>query len=233
MSYLVVVGYEGRMATELQKLLPTKNLDYRVYSKKAPAEIQVADFKEARAVIDFSSPAATKEIVKLAVQSGTPLLSGTTGWDSDDDRDACFAAASQAIPILWDSNFSLGIEILCRAAEEAAKGVSADFFVSDFHHKHKLDSPSGTALKIAERIQSINPDVSVHFRDYRLGEIPGEHRILISWEDETLEFSHRAQSRRAFAAGAIQAAEWLCQQKKGFYRMKDLLSSNLLAETKK
>lgn len=223
MNDIVLVGNSGRMAVQLQKILKEKKQSFKIYSPNAPAELACKSFDNAKGVIDFSNPSTSKEVTELAMKAKVPLVCGTTGWENEDERAQCFAKASTQIPIVWDSNFSVGIEKLCQAVELIAKDAPADFYITDIHHSEKKDAPSGTALKLAERIQEANSNTSVHFHDIRAGNVSGEHRVFLAWGDECLEFVHRAGSRQIFAAGALQALDWLSEKKPGYYRMRDVL----------
>jgi 4-hydroxy-tetrahydrodipicolinate reductase len=224
MSFDIFIGYKGKMSLQLQEIYQEKNKSFKLFGPDAPADVGVKNFEGASGVIDFSSPSATAEITKLAAQAKTPLVCGTTGWKSSEERNKIFAEASKEIAIVADSNFSLGVEILCQATEKLAKGLDHPFIITDIHHKHKVDTPSGTALKIKERILSVRPSAKVEFLDMRIGEVPGEHSVTVAWDQELLEFTHRANSRRAFADGAIKALEWATKQKPGLYSMKDVFN---------
>lgn len=211
------------MSLQLQEILREKKQDFKLYSPEDDPDNSVESFEGARGVIDFSRPEAAIKVAELASQAQVPLVCGTTGWSSEDQKKKAFDAASQIIPIVWDSNFSLGIEIQCQIAELLAKNIDAPVVVTDIHHQHKKDAPSGTALKLQERMKSVSPDQKVLIHDMRVGEVPGEHRLYIAWENEVIEVSHRANSRRAFAEGALKALDWASTEKPGIYRMKDVL----------
>lgn len=224
MAFVVIVGSQGRMSSMLQELCRQDRIEYRLYSTNAPEDKRVESFAGASGVIDFSLPQATNEVIKLCREARVPLVCGTTGWASEQERDMIFEEASREIPVVLDSNFSMGVELLCQTAELLAKQLDTGFGITDIHHHHKKDSPSGTALKLAKRIQEQNQNATVTFNDFRLGEIPGEHRVLVSWKDETMELMHRAHNRKPFAQGALHAYDWAQKQKPGLYRMKDVLS---------
>lgn len=211
------------MSTLIRSCLEARKIDVRVFSDKAPSEIRVSTFEGASGVIDFSRTELTEKILALAVSAKVPLVCGTTGFADRKKIEAEFRQASKTIPVVWDSNFSLGVEILCRASEIAALRTSNAAHITDLHHIHKKDAPSGTALKIQDRIKSAAA-LKVEIESIREGEIFGEHRVRFSLQDEELEFIHRAQSRRPFAEGSIDALLWVAKQNSGFYTMKDILS---------
>lgn len=224
MSFTVIVGSQGRMSQALQNSFHQHWRPFKLFSPKAPVPLRVGDFKGSDGVIDFSSPDVSRLVVDLAFEAKVPLVCGTTGWKSPVDFDETFLVASKTIPIVWDSNFSLGIEMLSQVGELIAEKIGNPLSITDIHHMHKKDAPSGTALKLAKRIQEAKPGIQVSIQSVRLGEIPGEHRILASFEDETLEFTHRAHSRRPFSEGAMKALKWAQKQKPGLYSMKDVLT---------
>jgi 4-hydroxy-tetrahydrodipicolinate reductase len=226
-SYIVVVGYTGRMPKLIQSLLEEQKIAFRVYSSKAPDSIRVSDFKESYGVIDFSDASATGGLLQKAVEAKVAFVCGTTGYAQRAEIEKQFREAAKIIPIVWDSNFSLGIEMLCQLSESALKQTESirsktKIAITDIHHIHKKDSPSGTALKIQDRIEK-NFKVLTPIESQRIGEVVGEHRVSISFDEETIEIIHKAHSRRPFAAGAISALQWAAKQKPGFYTMKDIL----------
>ena len=218
---VVFVGFSGRMTSLLREICEEQKIDYKILSSKAPEKQRVRDLKGSSGAIDFSHPSFTPTLCKLAMEAHVPLVSGTTGFSTPLEN--VFEKAAQQIPVLWDSNFSLGIEVLCQLAELAALKLKWPVSVLDIHHEHKKDSPSGTALKLSHRIHGQGAETPVSFHSIRLGEIPGEHRILMNFCHETLELSHRVTSRRPFAEGALKALNWLQHQQKGLYGMKDML----------
>jgi len=209
------------MSKMLQEILSNEKKDFKIFARDA-SKRELQNFKGALGVIDFSSMEATPSIVKLCVEAGCPLVCGTTGWKSKAEAIKIFEVASQQIPILFDSNFSLGIEVFCQMAEKAALISDTAFKITDIHHIHKKDSPSGTALKIEARIRNIQPGAKIRIESIREGEVAGEHRLSFQLEHENLELVHRAESRQAFAIGAIKALDWLVNQKPGIYNMQDL-----------
>jgi len=220
MKPIVIVGSRGRMAQELQKILNDQTLAFSIYSPNSKESVQ--DFQSSSGVIDFSKPEATPEVIRLARAAKVPLICGTTGWKSEEEKRALFEEAAAEIPIVLDSNFSLGIELLCRSCQILAKNLEGPFIITDIHHRHKKDAPSGTALKIAKRMKDQKPGLEIQFKDMRIGEIPGEHRVMVAWKNESIEFIHRASSRSAFAEGAVKALNWASKQKPGLYEMKDM-----------
>jgi 4-hydroxy-tetrahydrodipicolinate reductase len=174
-------------------------------------------------IIDFSSPELLGDVVEWCEKRGVPLVSGTTGLtESDFSR---MKKAAEKIPILWAPNMSLGIAVL----NELIKGLSVvkeqfDFQIEEFHHIHKKDRPSGTALFLQNTLESevgetVEPPIVI-----RGGGIFGDHKVWAMGQEETLCLQHTALNRRVFARGAIQAAKWLVNQSPGSYSMKDVIS---------
>lgn len=210
------------MSKVLQAICREENRAFKLYSKKAPSELSVQTFEGSSGVIDFSLPEGTAEICEKARRAKVPYICGTTGWSQKSEIENLFCSSSKEIPIVRDANFSLGVEILCQTAEILARNVP-EISITDTHHSQKRDAPSGTALKIEERIKLANPHAKTLIQSIRLGEVFGEHRLLVSFQDQSLEFVHRANSRRPFAEGALKALAWAQQQKPGLYSMKDVL----------
>lgn len=206
----------------------------------SPAEI----VGEADVVIDFSLPIATPAVLEAVLSARKPLVSGVTGLDA-----ATFAAvqeASKTIPLLYDRNMSIGIAVLQRLLQQAAKSLGSGFVasVAETHHVHKVDAPSGTALKLGETVaksrgqefadvyrydpggaceRSSAADIVFHVS--REGEIPGEHTVAFASEVESIELSHKVTNRSVFAQGALRAARWLAEKPPGFYQIGDLAKS--------
>ncbi|HVS04303.1 MAG TPA: dihydrodipicolinate reductase C-terminal domain-containing protein [Thermoanaerobaculia bacterium] len=158
---------------------------------------------------EFTRPEAAERNVLGLVELGVPTVCGTTGWDATAARDA---AAARGTPLLVAANFSIGVAVLRALVAEAARRLApfAEFEpgIVERHHNRKRDSPSGTARLLAATVaaeRGAEPPVVA----LRHGGQPGEHLVLFEGAEETLELAHRARSRRAFAAGAVAAAEWL------------------------
>mgnify|MGYP001828694514 FL=1 len=180
-------------------------------------------------VIDFSLPAGTGQVLDSVVRQGKPLVCGVSGLD-DDTMDRLDKAAS-TVPVVYDRNMSLGVAILERTVREAAASLGMDFSVavSEVHHIHKIDAPSGTALKLGEAVAAARGEEgtgSVEFSSERRGEVPGDHEVVMSSPTERLTFAHSVTTRQVFADGAIRAARWLVRQDRGRYAMGDVLFEN-------
>ena len=177
-------------------------------------------------VIDFSLPAATVEVLGAVVRHRKPLVCGVSGLNSD--QITRLDQAATKVPIVYDRNMSLGIAVLARSVRHAAATLGLDFAVdiSEIHHVHKKDAPSGTALKLGEAIADARGESgtgSVHFDVERRGEVPGDHEVAMYSASERLTFAHSVTTRQVFADGAIRAARWVVAQAPGRYQMGDVL----------
>ena len=168
-------------------------------------------------LVDFSAAAALPGVARWCARSGVSLLSGTTAL-TDEHRQA-LAQAARTIPVLHAANFSRGVNVLLMLAAQASRALpdSAQVAITEIHHQHKKDAPSGTALALREALAGRDPAIDSH----RQGESPGEHRVLFSLPGETLELAHVATDRAIFARGAVQAARWLSRQQAGLYTAQD------------
>lgn len=171
-------------------------------------------------VIDFSLPEGFDSILSLCAQRGAALVSGTTGL-SDSQRQA-LAEASAHIPLVWASNFSLGVAVLTELTERAAKALAGwDCDIVESHHTQKKDAPSGTALTLGQAASTAGAEV--HYSSLRAGDIVGEHTVQFAGLGERIELIHRATNRDIFARGALHAARRLVGKPAGSYRVRDLL----------
>lgn len=172
------------------------------------------------AAIDFSLPEGFDAILATCVERGVALVSGTTGL-STPQVEALERAATR-IPVLWASNFSLGVAVLHDLVERAARVLPGwDCDIIEAHHTRKLDAPSGTALTLGASAET--GGASPRYASLRAGDIVGEHVVQFTTAGERLELIHRATNRDIFARGALQAAAWLAGQGPGRYRIRDLL----------
>ena len=170
--------------------------------------------------VDFSLPEGFDPILALCVARGAALVSGTTGLN--DSQRANLDAAARQIPVLWASNFSLGVAVLAELVERAAAALPGwDCDVIEAHHTQKKDAPSGTALTLGEAAGSAGG--TVHYASLRAGDIVGEHTVQFTGLGERIELVHRAGNRDIFARGALHAAVRLAGKPAAAYRVRDLL----------
>ncbi|MGE6334854.1 4-hydroxy-tetrahydrodipicolinate reductase, partial [Stenotrophomonas sp. NPDC077659] len=169
--------------------------------------------------IDFSLPEGFDPMLALCVQRGAGLVSGTTGISAV-QRQALDAAAG-AIPLVWASNFSLGVAVLDELVERAAQALAGwDCDVVESHHTRKKDAPSGTALTLGAAAQ--RGGAEPHYASLRAGDIVGEHLVQFTGLGERIELVHRATSRDIFARGALFAARQLHGRAPGSYRVRSM-----------
>ena len=178
--------------------------------------------EDADCLVDFSSPSSTDELAKANVKRGKPLVIGTTNLSGE--TLGLLEEASKEVGIVLSPNMSPAMNVLFKIVPDAAKALEKGFDVSivETHHRWKKDSPSGTARKLRQILKdaaSKDPQV----RSLRIGEVVGEHVLTFAGEGETLAIAHRAQSRRAFASGALLAVRFVVKASPGLYDMFDVL----------
>ncbi len=191
-------------------------------------------------VIDFSTPQSAEWVVYQCLNCGLPVVSGTTGWQAklETSKEICRAVNGA---LFYAPNFSIGVNIffeINRKLAEMISGAGYQARINEVHHIHKLDSPSGTAIALANDIIARNPEYSrweegsesenqvLPVNSVRVGDVPGIHTIEWASEADTIEIKHTAHNRKGFATGAILAAEWL-PGRKGIFGMADLLNSGM------
>lgn len=184
--------------------------------------------KDADVLIDFSLPEASELILAEVRARNLPLVCGVSGLDEAQFSQLQETARSQ--PLVYDRNMSLGIAVLERSVREAAASLGPDFSVSvsEVHHVHKKDAPSGTALKLGEAIAAARGEEgmdSISFVSERRGEVPGEHEVVMQSATESIVFAHHVTTRQVFVDGALRAARWIVGQGAGLYSMQDVLFS--------
>ena len=182
------------------------------------------DFKNtADLLIDFTLPAGTLTAAEWCARNGVALLTGTTGLSGEDKQ--VLAKTALTVPVLWAPNLSFGVAVTSRLVRQAAStlGVGAAVHISETHHQHKLDAPSGTALALAATVMEGRGEAELTFSSVREGEVIGEHTVSFRFPDEEIEITHKALNRDVFAKGALKAGEWLVKQAPGYYSTSDWL----------
>ena len=234
---LVISGY-GRMGHEVEKIAIDRNHNIiAVIDNKEDWNNKLKIIKSADAVVDFSFPETALDVFKKCFDIGVPLVTGTTGWYDKIEEVKKLCTRSNA-SFFYAPNFSIGVNIFFETNRKLAKMISAvggyQPSMEEIHHIHKLDSPSGTAIKLAEdtikefeEIDSWKNDPTNNKNELsilskREGEITGTHILKYDSEVDEIKISHTAKNRRGFALGAVVAAEFL-SGKKGFFTMSDLL----------
>lgn len=241
MIKLVISGILGRMGQVL-KSLAAESTDFSLiggFDQKDTAD-SVADLnklKKADVIIDFSHPSNLKQILIYAHENNTPLVLAATGY-SDIDVE-WIKKTGEDIPIFYAANYSVGVYLLTQALKMVSKPLAKDYDIEmiEKHHHFKKDAPSGTALKLIDAInepldekhqviEGASNDKGIHVHSLRLGNYVGEHQVIFSSLEETLEFTHIAHDKRVFAKGALKAAKYIIDQKPGLYGMEDLLGGS-------
>lgn len=176
-------------------------------------------------IIDFSLPEATETVLAAAREAKVPLVCGVSGFG--DEQVQALEDAARTIPIVYDRNMSLGIAVLENLVREAARVLGADFDIRihETHHVHKVDAPSGTALKLGEalaEVRGIDP-AGIDYESERRGELPGDHEVILASATESLTLAHSVTTRRVFADGALHAARWVAGKSPGMFTMHDVL----------
>jgi len=196
-------------------------------------------------LVDFSHPAALASLLEYATREHVALVLGTTGFGASDRRR--IDDASRLVPIFCSPNMSYGVAVVADLARQAAKalGASFDAEIVETHHRRKIDAPSGTALMLADVVAATSPDAVAVTLDRsprheprsareigvvarRGGTVAGEHTVGFFGDDEVIEITHRAQSRRIMAAGALRAAAYIAGKAPGLYAMGQLLAEQSL-----
>jgi len=174
--------------------------------------------------IDFSHPDAITEICRAALRHRKSLVIGTTGHSQE--RRRTIEEAAQSLPIVFASNFSIGVNVLSWLTRKAAELLGRDFDpeIIETHHKMKKDAPSGTAKTLGEILKTVRETKKdVPIQSIREGDVVGEHTVIFSGPGERLELTHSAASREIFARGALRAAQWIIGKPAGRYSMQDVL----------
>lgn len=221
----------GHEIVGIFSLQDSENAPYPVYK-------DIRDLPRADAIIDFSHPKNTSELLRGASHHKTPIVVATTG--ARDQLQDLMDQAAEYCPIFFSANMSYGVHVFTKALKFLTPLLSDGFDIEilERHHNKKIDAPSGTAIKLLEAIQSADTSYfpvydrsqTEHKRDkkeigmasLRGGTIVGEHEVLFAGEDEVIELTHRAQSKRIFADGALKAAQGLQYKQKGFYTFDNL-----------
>lgn len=255
-------GATGRMGQAIVRLVQEKREDQIVGAIAAPDAIeQGRDIGEvsgighlgvaithdhavgmlgADVVIDFSHAAALPALTRSLKRARVALVSGTTGIGAADR--AALDELAETVPVLWAANMSPGVEVVAQLARLAAAALGEDYDVEivETHHRHKVDAPSGTALRLAEAVKEARPDLAAKYgregrpgprgksemavMALRGGDVVGDHTVHLLGLGERIEITHRATQRDIFARGALRAARWLAGKKPGRYALRDLLA---------
>jgi 4-hydroxy-tetrahydrodipicolinate reductase len=193
-------------------------------------------------LIDFTHPTVTLKNLAFCRKHGKAMIIGTTGFSVEEKQ--LLAEAGKDIPIVFAANFSVGVNLCLKLLDTAARvlGDDVDIEITEAHHRHKVDAPSGTAVRMGEVIaDALGRDLkkvavygregqtgarereTIGFATVRAGDIVGDHTVLFAADGERVEITHKASSRMTFAKGAVRAALWLDGREPGLYDMQDVL----------
>jgi 4-hydroxy-tetrahydrodipicolinate reductase len=241
---IAILGY-GKMGKMIESIALDRNHEIvLVIDQNNTKDLNVENLKKADVAIEFSTPDTVLDNINLAIEAQVPIVIGTTGWYGhlQEIKNNC---EENNATVMYGSNFSVGVNIFFQINQQVAKMMNKfsteyDVAVEEIHHVHKLDSPSGTAITIAEDILSEfkektewvdvkadDPAVTTHspkhliVSSYREGEVPGTHAVIYDSDVDRIELKHEAHGRQGFALGAVLAAEWL-KDKNGFFSVKEM-----------
>jgi len=239
---VIVSGRGGRMSGQVIGIIDTTpGIELaQIVGKEDPIERLKTDVD---VIIDFTAPEATLQYAAWCVENSIPMVTGTTGLGDHERR--VLAEAGQHVAIVDAPNMSIGVNVLCDLLSRAVRALGPEYQVeiTDIHHRHKKDAPSGTAVRLANVVAEARGDdldeVVTHGREgksqgrkpdaigihaLRGGDVVGDHTVYLFGPGERLEFTHRASDRAIFARGAVRAARWLVHQPPGLYSMADVVA---------
>ena len=220
---VLLVGSAGRMGKVIVDLAK-REPNIEIAAQCDLGDDVAAAMQNCDVAIDFSQPGAVEGICRAALQDRRPLVVGTTGHSPEQRR--LIEETAKSVPIVFASNFSVGVNALFALTGNAVKilGDEFDLEIIETHHVMKRDAPSGTAKTLAEILkQARKSDKKIPIQSIREGEVVGEHTVIFDGPGERLELVHRARSRETFAKGALRAAEWVIGKPAGLYTMQDVL----------
>lgn len=236
---IALFGY-GKMGKAIEQLaIEAGDEVVLIVTRENMNDESAVNLNEVDVAIEFSSPAIAFQNIKICIDAGVPVVSGTTGWLDrlDEAKNLCLEKSGA---FFYASNFSVGVHLFFAANQFLARIMDTqpayDVSIEETHHIQKLDAPSGTAISLAQQIlenystksrwvSALTNDIKdLYISSLRVDKVPGTH--VVRWQSaiDTIEIKHIAHSREGFASGALKAARWLIG-KKGFFGMNDLLGS--------
>ena len=241
MTRIAINGSKGKMGQALTEAINSSSQsDFGAGFDKGDNLIDLISNFEV--LIDFSRPEASLNALAVCKDAGKAMVIGTTGFT--DSELELIEQASKEIPIVFAPNMSVGVNLTLKILETSAKVIGPDSSIEiiEAHHRYKVDSPSGTALKMGEVIaNALGRDLSecavygregieeprdmntIGFSSIRGGDVVGEHTVAFFMDGERVEITHKASSRMIYANGAVRAANWLSDKSSGLYSMQDVL----------
>jgi len=220
---VLLVGAAGRMGKTVSDLAKTDPKVDIVAQCDLSDPIEPA-MKNCDVAVDFSHADAVTDICRAALRHHKALVIGTTGHSQEQRR--TIEETAQSVPIVFASNFSVGVNVLFWVTRKGAELLGADFGaeIVETHHKMKKDAPSGTAKTLGEILKTTcKMENEVPIQSIREGDVVGEHKVIFKGASERLELTHRAGSREIFARGALRGAQWVVGKPAGLYSMQDVL----------
>ena len=241
MTRIAINGSKGKMGQALiEAINSSSQSDFGAVFDKGDNLID--SISNCEVLIDFSRPEASLNALAVCKDAGKAMVIGTTGFT--DSELELIGQASKEIPIVFAPNMSIGVNLTLKILETSAKVIGPDSSIEiiEAHHRYKVDSPSGTALKMGEVIaNALGRDLSecavygregieeprdmntIGFSSIRGGDVVGEHTVAFFMDGERVEITHKASSRMIYANGAVRAANWLSDKSSGLYSMQDVL----------
>jgi 4-hydroxy-tetrahydrodipicolinate reductase len=218
---VALIGARGRMGQTIADLA-TNDAKIDIVTQCDLGDSIETGLKDCDVAVDFSNASSIEEVCRAASQDKKPLVIGTTGH-SPEQRELIEKTA-KSLPIVFASNFSVGVNALFALTKRAAEILGSEFEaeIVETHHTKKKDAPSGTAKTLGEILKT-QLKIDIPIQSIREGDVVGEHTVMFVGPSERLELTHRAGSREIFARGALRAAEWVVGRPAGLYSMQDVL----------
>jgi len=259
-----IMGVAGRMGQTILRLLNNENdvhivgateivghpeigSDIGILSGQGELGISISDNVEdacvnAEVIVDFTAPSSTLNNARYAASNGKAMVVGTTGFTEEEKKE--LSQLAQKFPCVFSPNMSIGVNVMFEATKKLAEILGDDYDVEiiEAHHKHKVDAPSGTALRLGESAaEGLGRDFNkvaryerhgaigerkekeIGMQTIRAGDIVGEHTVMFCGGGERIELTHRAMSRDNFAKGVVRAVKWIPGKSAGIYTMKEVL----------
>lgn len=220
---IALIGY-GKMGHMIESIaLERGHKIVCIIDQNNLCDFESEAFASADVAVEFTTPQTAEQNIRRAWAAGVPVVCGTTGWDVEAIRQE-----AQEAGLMWSSNYSIGVNILFALNRQLAKLMVAypDYtpHMTEVHHIHKLDAPSGTAKTLQEAIGEERLPIA-DVESIREGEVPGIHTVVWDSEVDTISINHSAKSRKGFALGAVIAAEWM-KGKTGWHDFSEIIMSN-------
>ncbi|HLW36099.1 MAG TPA: dihydrodipicolinate reductase C-terminal domain-containing protein [Chthoniobacterales bacterium] len=218
---LCLIGAKGRMGRTIVDLA-RKDSKIEVVAQCDLGDAIETALQNCDVAVDFSNANAIDEVCSAASKNKKALVIGTTGHTAEQRQ--LIEKIAKSLPVVFASNFSVGVNTLFALTRRAAEILGEDFAaeITETHHTKKKDAPSGTAKTLGEILQQAGKS-DVPIQSIREGDVVGDHSVFFTGPNERLELTHRAGSREIFARGALRAAEWVVGKPAGLYSMQDVL----------